>query len=88
MYAIRSYYEVLRAPLIELEAAYLEAVNDEEFIAEFKDFQKTFVGRPTPLLHAANASAEIGGADIYIKLEGLANTGAHKINNALSYNFV
>jgi len=75
--------EVLRAPLIELEAAYLEAVNDEEFIAEFKDFQKTFVGRPTPLLHAANASAEIGGADIYIKLEGLANTGAHKINNAL-----
>jgi tryptophan synthase beta chain len=26
---------------------------------------------------------EIGGPDIYIKLEGLANTGAHKINNAI-----
>ncbi len=75
--------EVLRAPLIELEKAYCEAIEDPDFIAAFADFQKTFIGRPTPLLHAANATAELGGADIYIKLEGLANTGAHKINNAL-----
>ena len=74
--------EVLRAPLIELEEAYREAVTDPAFLDEFRDFQKTFIGRPTPLLHAANASKELGGAEIYIKLEGLANTGAHKINNA------
>ncbi len=41
-----------------------------------------FAGRPTPLMHAENASRTAGGAQIYIKLEGLANTGAHKINNA------
>ena len=74
--------EVLRAPLVELEAAYRAATDDPEFLAAFADFQLTFIGRPTPLLHAVNASKEIGGADIFIKLEGLANTGAHKINNA------
>ncbi|MDC7227704.1 MAG: tryptophan synthase subunit beta [Spirochaetales bacterium] len=74
--------EVLRAPLIELENAYKDAVEDPDFLAELAEFQHTFIGRPTPLLHAVNASTELGGADIYIKLEGLANTGAHKINNA------
>ncbi len=34
------------------------------------------------MLHARNASKLLGGAQVYIKLEGLANTGAHKINNA------
>ncbi len=74
--------EVLRKPHEELEAAYLKAISDPEFIADFKKFQKEFIGRPTPLLHAVNATKALGGADIYIKLEGLANTGAHKINNA------
>ncbi|MBI9107545.1 MAG: tryptophan synthase subunit beta [Spirochaetales bacterium] len=74
--------EVLRLPLAELEAAYVEAIEDPAFMAEFKTFQTDFIGRPTPLLHAVNAGKALGGADIYIKLEGLANTGAHKINNA------
>lgn len=74
--------EVLRAPLIELEEAYRKAVCDTEFLRDFADFQKHFIGRPTPLLHAVNAGNKLGGANIYIKLEGLANTGAHKINNA------
>lgn len=74
--------EVLRLPLVELEAAFKEAIDDPAFLSELALFQKEFIGRPTPLLHAANASAALGGADIYIKLEGLANTGAHKINNA------
>ncbi|MDC7126668.1 MAG: tryptophan synthase subunit beta [Spirochaetales bacterium] len=74
--------EVLRGPLSELEEAYTNAIKDPDFLAELKDFQKTFIGRPTPLLHAENATKTLGGADIYIKLEGLANTGAHKINNA------
>ena len=40
------------------------------------------MGRPTPLYHARNLSARYG-ADIYLKREDLAHTGAHKINAAL-----
>ena len=74
--------EILQPPLKELELAFQEALKDPEFISEFEEFCRDFIGRPTPLLPAKNASREIGGAQIYIKLEGLANTGAHKINNA------
>lgn len=75
--------EVLRSPLDELEAAFRSSWADPEFRATFSALLADFVGRPTPLLYAENASRELGGADIYIKLEGLAATGAHKINNAL-----
>jgi tryptophan synthase beta chain len=75
--------EVLRAPLDELEQAFSEAMADEEFLHRIEYEAKTYTGRPTPLLHARRASEQLGGAQIYIKLEGLANTGAHKINNAL-----
>lgn len=75
--------EVLRTPLDELEHAFIDAMDDETFHADFSEISETFSGRPTPLLHAANSSRELGGAQIFIKLEGLANTGAHKINNAV-----
>ena len=75
--------EVLRTPLDELQAAFTEAVVDPEFLAELDRFGRQFAGRPTPLSPAVNASAEIGGASIYLKLEGLANTGAHKVNNVI-----
>jgi tryptophan synthase beta chain len=75
--------EVLRPALDELEAAYVKAASDSSFAAELEHHNNTFTGRPTPLLFAENATKSCGGADIYIKLEGLANTGAHKINNAL-----
>lgn len=75
--------EVLRAPLLELELAYKKYIEDKDFIDELDKFSKEFIGRPTPLLFAENSTKELGGAQIYIKLEGLANTGAHKINNAV-----
>ncbi len=75
--------EVLRAPLQELEEAYKKYIVDASFISELASFAKDFIGRPTPLLFAENSTKELGGANIYIKLEGLANTGAHKINNAI-----
>ncbi|MBU8913012.1 MAG: tryptophan synthase subunit beta [Spirochaetales bacterium] len=75
--------EVLRTPLDELQAAFVEAMDDSRFSAEFDEMSATFTGRPTPMVHAANSSRELGGAEVFIKLEGLANTGAHKINNAV-----
>ena len=75
--------EVLRSPLDELETAFVDALADEAFMAEFHRLLSSYVGRPTPLLFAENVTRDVGGAQIYIKLEGLAATGAHKINNAL-----
>jgi tryptophan synthase beta chain len=82
-YGGRYVAEILRKPLDELENAYKEAVMDKEFREEFSSAARNYIGRPTPLLYARNSSEEIGGAKIFIKLEGLANTGAHQINNAL-----
>ena len=64
--------EVLRRPLDELEAAFAEAMADPAFISELEGLRRDFIGRPTPLLFAENATREIGGADIYIKMEGPA----------------
>jgi len=75
--------EVLRSAIEEIEASFYEAVEDPAFTAELAKVRADFIGRPTPLLHAANASRLLGGADLYIKLEGFAHTGAHKINNAI-----
>ncbi|MFA7566175.1 MAG: tryptophan synthase subunit beta [Alkalispirochaeta sp.] len=75
--------EVLRGPLDELEAAFGDAWSDPTFRGAFDQIQQEYTGRPTPLLFAENSTRELGGAQLYIKLEGLANTGAHKINNAI-----
>lgn len=75
--------EVLRSQLDELEAAFNKAMKDPAFLGEFATIQRDYIGRETPLLYAETATKLLGGAKIYIKLEGLANTGAHKINNAI-----
>ena len=75
--------EVLRRPLDELEVAFNKAMKDPKFINELTTIQRDYIGRETPLLFAETATRLLGGAKIYIKLEGLANTGAHKINNAI-----
>ncbi len=75
--------EILRSPIEELSEAFRAAVKDPGFREEYERYGKEYVGRPTPLLYAENATRALRGGRIYIKLEGLANTGAHKINNAL-----
>ncbi len=75
--------EVLRRPLDELEQAFRRYMKDPGFLAELHEIQRDYIGRATPLLFAPRATELLGGAKIYIKLEGLANTGAHKINNAI-----
>lgn len=75
--------EILMPAVHELEHAYRIAREDASFQQEFAFLLRTYVGRPTPLTFAARLSAELGGAQIYLKREDLAHTGAHKINNAL-----
>lgn len=75
--------EVLRRPLDELEAAFKEAMADKKFLEELDIIRCDYIGRETPLYFAPTATRLLGGAQVYIKLEGLANTGAHKINNAI-----
>ncbi|MEI7769027.1 MAG: tryptophan synthase subunit beta [Chloroflexales bacterium] len=75
--------ETLMPAVAALEAAYAEAQADPAFWAEIDQLQRTYVGRPTPLTYARRLSAQLGGAQIYLKREDLAHTGAHKINNAL-----
>ncbi|MBX6341233.1 MAG: tryptophan synthase subunit beta [Thermomicrobiaceae bacterium] len=79
-----TYAPVTLLPAIEeLIAAYEEARRDPTFQAELDRLLATYVGRPTPLYHAAALSRQVGGAQIYLKREDLAHTGAHKINNAV-----
>ena len=75
--------EMLMPALDELEEAYLRSRGDHDFQEELAYLQRTFVGRPTPLTYARRLSQHLGGAQIYLKREDLAHTGAHKINNAL-----
>lgn len=75
--------EVLRRPLDELDAAFKEAMADKNFLDELDIIRRDYIGRETPLYFAPTATKLLGGAQVYIKLEGLANTGAHKINNAI-----
>lgn len=75
--------ETLMPALDELEEAYLKARNDREFMQELAYLQRTYVGRPTPVTYARRLSEHLGGAQIYLKREDLAHTGAHKINHAI-----
>ena len=75
--------ETLMPALIELEAAFVSAKEDADFQKEFDDLMANFVGRPTPVTYAKRLSEKLSGAQIYLKREDLAHTGAHKINNAL-----
>ncbi|OQX22787.1 MAG: tryptophan synthase subunit beta [Desulfobacteraceae bacterium IS3] len=75
--------ETLMPALLELEQAYRTIVPTPEFQKELNYLMCHYVGRPTPLFYAKRLSEHLGGADIYLKREDLAHTGAHKINNTL-----
>jgi tryptophan synthase beta chain len=65
-----------------LEAGVKRWLPDEEFQRELHGELASWVGRPTALSHAPRLSRR-WGADVWLKREDLAHTGAHKINNAL-----
>jgi tryptophan synthase beta chain len=82
-YGGRYVAETLMPALIEVEGAYRQARRDPGFRADLERYSREYVGRPTPLYFAANLSARLGGAKIYLKREDLCHTGAHKVNNTL-----
>lgn len=75
--------ETLTHAINELREAYAKYQHDPQFLEEFRYELKHFVGRPSPVYHAARMSREQGGAQIYLKREDLNHTGAHKINNVI-----
>ena len=74
--------ETLVPALDELESAWLAARADPAYGEELDALLRDYVGRPTPLYHAARLS-ELTGGQVWLKREDLTHTGSHKINNAL-----
>lgn len=83
IYGGRYVAETLMPLILEVEAAYTALKNDPVFQKELDYYFKHYVGRPSPLYHAARLSAHCGGAKIYFKRDELNHTGAHKINNCI-----
>jgi tryptophan synthase beta chain len=74
--------ETLVPALDRLQAGVDRHLHGEDFQAELHRELNTWVGRPTALTHARTLS-ERWSANVWLKREDLAHTGAHKINNAL-----
>lgn len=83
MYGGKFVPETLMQAIVELEAAYKKAREDDQFKIELKRILKDYVGRETPLYFAERLTTFANGAKLYLKREDLNHTGAHKINNSL-----
>jgi len=75
--------ETVMSALEDLERAYYDAQHDTDFQNRLIKLMENYTGRPTPLYYASKLTEHCGGAQIFLKREDLAHTGAHKINNAL-----
>jgi tryptophan synthase beta chain len=74
--------ETLMEALRHVEEGARAALADPSFQAELAGQLRDWIGRPTPLCHVPRLS-EAWGAEVWLKREDLAHTGAHKINNAI-----
>lgn len=74
--------ETLMPALNRLQTGVDRYLHDADFLAEFHAELDSWVGRPTPLTHARGLS-KLWGAEVWLKREDLAHTGAHKINNSI-----
>ena len=75
--------ETLLPALTALDEAWRRYSVDPTFRAELDAWLTEYVGRPSRLTLAANLTAKLGGARLYLKREDLNHTGAHKINNCI-----
>ena len=74
--------EMLYPNVEELRQNYLKVMAEPEFVKEFNQLLKDYVGRPSPLYYAKRLSEKYN-TKIYLKREDLNHTGAHKINNTI-----
>ena len=74
--------EALMPALQRLQAGIEKHLKAAEFQAELSGELRAWVGRPTPLTPVLKLG-RAWGAEVWLKREDLAHTGAHKINNAL-----
>ncbi|AWB82864.1 tryptophan synthase subunit beta [Corynebacterium yudongzhengii] len=74
--------ESLIPALDQLEKAFVDAMNSEEFMSEFRGLLRDFLGRPTPLTVVRNAVSG-NNARIFLKREDLVHGGAHKTNQVI-----
>lgn len=74
--------ETLVPALDRLQVGVERYLQDQTFLAEFHAELRNWVGRPTPLTYAGTLSKR-WGAQVWLKREDLAHTGAHKINNSI-----
>ncbi|WP_196140481.1 tryptophan synthase subunit beta [Aliikangiella sp. G2MR2-5] len=74
--------ELLVPALLQLEEAFISAMDDESFHQEFSGLLKNYAGRPTPLTLTRNLSPN-DKVKIYLKREDLLHGGAHKTNQVL-----
>jgi tryptophan synthase beta chain len=74
--------ETLVPAFERLERGIAEHLHSDAFQEDFRRELRDWVGRPTALTQAPRLSAR-WGADVWLKREDLAHTGAHKINNAI-----
>jgi tryptophan synthase beta chain len=74
--------ETLVPAFERLEKGVAEHLHEPSFQAEYRRELREWVGRPTALTYAPRLS-ERWGAEVWLKREDLAHTGAHKINNAI-----
>ena len=75
--------ETLMPLILEVQSAYESARLDPAFKADFENYARDYIGRPSPLYLAQSLTQQLGGARIYFKRDELNHTGAHKINNTL-----
>jgi tryptophan synthase beta chain len=73
----------LKQAMDDINQAYAQITQRQDFQDELASLFADYVGRPSPIFHAKRLSAQLGGAQIHLKREDLNHTGAHKINHCL-----
>ena len=74
----------LKTIMDEIDAAYEEIRQRQDYQEELAEMYANYVGRPSKLYFAKHLTQKLGGAQIYLKREDLNHTGAHKINHCLA----
>jgi tryptophan synthase beta chain len=74
--------ETLMPAIERLEQGVASILPSAEFQRDLTRELRSWVGRPTALTNAPTLS-KAWGADVWLKREDLAHTGAHKINNGI-----